>query len=158
MPVETVEAWLAVEPRPWALAHAKTLHAAGLSPAQGLELYERLDVAVRGMLGRLVDAGRMASLDTGNLHWWARAGLLRPEITFDKRGRERAAFTPWVTAARRYVAATDGNERLAALAAAAGLTVEETADQFRAGGLNEESLRVMAAFADSGPLFDLPVL
>lgn len=156
MPVAVAAEWLAFEPYEWGLAHAKVLHAAGLTPAQGRELYERVDAATRGMLARLVEAGRMASLDTANLHWWARAGLLTPQENRDRRGRVKHSFTPWVTAARRYITAAGGNERLGALAAAAKLSVEETATQFQAGRLNEDTLRVLTELADAGPLFALP--
>jgi hypothetical protein len=153
MPVAVAAEWFALQPRSWALANARILHGAGLTPAQGKELYDRLDSSVQWAIGRLVDAGRMAALDTENLHWWARAGLLTTRVTKDKRGRDKVEFTPWVTAARRYIAAVGGDQRLAALAAAAGLSDTETADRFADGSLDEPTLRMMAAFADSGPLF-----
>jgi len=139
MPAESVGQWLTLPMRAWVTANARLLHQAGLSAQQASDLYGRLDDAVRGDIGRLVDAGRMASLDTAYLHWWAQSGLLRADAGRKPAGRggiAQRSFTGWVTAARRFIAATGGDQRTAALAAAAGLTAAEVAEQRQQGTLD----------------------
>ena len=158
---EVAQAWLdQVKPPLWALENGPILHQAGLTPAQGQELYNRLSPEVREDIGRLVDAGRMASLDTVNLHWWARSGFLKSTVTIkERKGKpplKEIKYTPWVTQAFRYAAAAGNDQRLGALAAAAGLTLEEVSARRADGSLTEESLRVLTALADTDDLFDPP--
>ena len=158
LPVPVVQAWLAaVDDRAWATTNMRILHDAGLSPEQGKDLYGRVPSETRQQMARLVDAGRMASLDTRYLHWWAASGLLRAEVTpgattaRGRPGRRIVNFTKWVTEARRYITATKGDQRLAALAAAAHLSVSETDDRYGkpgADGLDEETLMLMIALRE----------
>ena len=88
LPVPVVEGWLAaVDDRAWVTTNMRILHDAGLSPQQGKDLYGRVPSETRQQMARLVDAGRMASLDTGCLH-----GGLRQVVA--RRG------DPWATTAR----------------------------------------------------------
>lgn len=161
LPVEVVEAWLSiVKDRAWATTNMKILHGAGLTPEQGQDLYERVPSETRQQMARLVDAGQMASLDTAYLHWWAASGLLRAEVLSGpttargRPGRRNVSFTKWVTEARRYIAATGGDHRIAALAAAAHLSPAETADRYgKAGadGLDEDTLLLMVALREGTP-------
>lgn len=156
MPVPDAEAWLnSGLDRAWVRANAKVLHRAHLSPAAAKELLAHIDESVAGDIGRLINAGNMASLDTRWLHWWATSGLLRP-VTAEQsqprtQGRVRRpkpppppSFTRWVTEARKFIGATDGDQRLAALFAAAGMSVEETATRFRDGDYDEDALLLLA--------------
>lgn len=161
LPVAVVEAWLdTCQDRAWATSNMRILHNAGLSPEQGQDLYTRVPAETRQQMARLVDAGRMASLDTAYLHWWAASGLLRAEVSGGaptgrgRPGRRNVNFTKWVTEARRYIAATRGDHRLAALAAAAHLSPDETAHrygQLGTDGLDEDTLMLMIALRENTP-------
>lgn len=155
MTPEQAQEWLDLEDSGWAVTNAATLHRAGLSAADGLSLYRQVDKAVVGHMARLVNAGRMASLNTRYLHWWAMSGLLRP-VTADRpimNGRRPPppSFTAWVTAARQFIAGCAGDEELAALAAASGLSAPETAEMYRAGTLDRQSLLTLAALRATVP-------
>lgn len=156
MPPEVCAAWLDFTDRAWAVSNMRVLHEAGLTPEQGHDLYARVPSDTRAQMARLVDAGRMASLDTRYLHWWAASGLLHAERTTTRtsRGRPRheVSFTKWVTAARRYIAATGGDQGLAALAAGAGLSPDETADRHAAGALDPDALEVLVALRETPPV------
>ena len=149
--------WLLITPTAWAIANASVLHRAGLTPEQAQRLHNQVDTSVAMNISRLVDAAHMAALDTQYLHWWATSGLLRP-ITNDVPMMRvpghvvrTPSFTRWVTLARRYIAACGGNERLAALAAAAHLPATEAAEQLAAGTLSEEALLMLVALREAGP-------
>lgn len=148
-------AWGRVEPRHLALTHAAALFGAGVSPADAEDLFRILDDEVCENLSALINAGRMADIDTEHILLWAASGLLRPERPEDRpstgrrqrRSRRRAlVFTTWVTVARRFINATQGDQSLAALCAAARLSPEETAARFADGTLDIEQLRLLAAF------------
>jgi hypothetical protein len=155
MPAGVLTDWLTSTPLTWAASNALSLHRAGLTPAQGSDLYDLLAADIRPHIGRLLDAARMAELDLSYLDRWIRGGLVAAQITPSKKrnGQDKVVFTPWVTNARRFIAATAGNEHLASLAAAAGLTAEETATQFRAGTLNERTLHGLGALREGNRLW-----
>lgn len=155
MPVQAVEAWLDFDDRAWAVSNMKLLHEAGLSATDGHDLYRRLPKDTRQHMAKLVDAGRMAALETVHLHWWAASGLLKAEATptHTSRGRQqhKVSFTKWVTEARKYINATGGDQFVAALAAAAHLSVAEVADQCERGAVDVDALKVMVALRESVP-------
>jgi hypothetical protein len=148
MPAEAVPGWLAAEPAGWIRAHAALLHHAGLSPEQAQTLHEALPEQVRPLTGRLLSAGQMACLDLRHASLWAAAGLLRPQAAAGQTG---ASCTAWVTQARQYIAAAGGDEHLAALAAAAGLSVAEAAQARQAGDLTVPALRTLHALRSPAP-------
>lgn len=143
---EELTGWLRLEPRMWMLRHGPTLYAAGLSADDAGDLYARLGDQVAQMLSQLIDAGRMADLNIRFIHLWAASGLLKPELPTGRRGRTGPPkFTRWVSEARRYIVICEGDQHLAALAAAAGLSVEETEVMRTRGELNHGALETLAA-------------
>lgn len=144
----TFEAWMSVEPLNWTLRHAPALHEAGLTPEDAADLYRRLGEQTAQMLSSLIDAGRMADIDTRYIHLWAASGLLRPEITGTGRA-QKVKFTRWVTEARKYIMVCRGDQHLSAAAAAAGLSVDETRTMRTNEQLDIESLELMAALRES---------
>jgi hypothetical protein len=156
IPLDVLSEWFTVTPLDWAARNVKALHRAGLTPEQGNALYDLLDPSVRTQVGRLLDVARMANLDMAYLDRWVRSGLIKERRTPAKKPRrpDKVEFTPWVTDARRFIAATGGDENLASLAAAAGLNAEETALQFAANTLAEETLRAMVALREGNRLVE----
>lgn len=143
---EEVQGWLGVEPRSWVVRHAPTLHQAGLRVSDAVDLYQRLGPGVAESLSNLVFAGRMADIDLRYVHLWAASGLLRPASTGNRPGRPSPPnFTRWVTQARRFITACGGDQHMAAAAAAAGLSVQETTQMHAAGELQVEALGTLAA-------------
>ena len=167
-PIEEVEAWAKVEPTWWTVRCAPVLRQAGMVPEDAHELYERLGDRVAAHLTSLVDAGRMADIEMKHLRWWAASGLFDESVPGSPnavqgwiqgrqgyrqprstRGASYPSFTRWVSEARRYIAACQGDQQLAAHAAAARLSVDETAAMFTKGELSLETLTVMTAFNES---------
>jgi hypothetical protein len=144
-----LELWLAVEPRAWIVKHGPTLYAAGLTHEDATDLYRRLGPTVASMLSSLVDAGRMADIDIRYVHLWAASGLLKPEVP-QTRGRGAVPrFTRWVSEARKYIKVCGGDQHLAALAAASGLTLPETETMREAGELEVGALELLSAFREA---------
>jgi hypothetical protein len=156
VPEEVCAQWLDFPDRAWVVTNLRLLHEAGLTPQAGHDLYTRVPTETRAHMGRLVDAGKMAGLDTAHLHWWAASGLLRAETTVpaaassrrSRQARPVVNFTKWVTQALRYVAATGGEQGLAALAAGAGLSVAETASRAAEGTLDRDALTMLVALRE----------
>lgn len=148
---DDIDAWLAFEPRSWVLRHGPALHAAGLDASDTTDLYRRLGATTATLVSRLIDAGRMADIDIRFIHLWAASGLMAPTVEPGTRpGTIRTErFTRWVAQARRYITACGGDQHLAALTAAAGLSVEETVTMHAAGDLDAGSLEVMAALREA---------
>lgn len=146
-----LDEWLAVEPHEWALRHAPTLHAAGLTPKDAYDLHRRLGDPVARDLSRMVDAGRMADITIRHIHLWAASGLLKPSegARAYGAGASPMRYTRWVTEARRYITACEGNQSLAAAAAGAHLSVEETATLYSTGQLAMDSLLSMVALRET---------
>lgn len=144
-----LELWLAVEPRAWIVKHGPTLYAAGLSSEDATDLYRRLGPTVASMLSSLIDAGRMADIDIRYIHLWAASGLLKPEVP-QTRGRGAVPrFTRWVSEARKYIMVCGGDQHMAALSAAAGLSLEETVTMRDAGELEVGALEMLSAFREA---------
>lgn len=141
---EEIAAWLALEPRAWVMRHGSSLYQAGLSAQDAADLYRRLGPQVAQSLARLIDQGRMADIDIRHVHFWAASGLLKPTYSAHSTGRRgEPNFTRWITKAREYIKACGGDQRLAALAAAAGLSVTETARGYRSDELRAETLEIL---------------
>jgi hypothetical protein len=162
---DEVEAWLEVAgwsaesgPEDQALARwvekfGPALQAAGLTAEDAGKLYLRLGPQVAASLSRLIDQGRMADLNIRYVHLWAASGLLKPSVTPGSRPGRRGtvSFTTWINEARRYITACGGDQHLAAAAAAAGFSVEETALNYAAGDLDVKALEMLTALRDSFP-------
>lgn len=143
---EELDDWLAVEPRAWVVEHGPTLRAAGLSAKDAADLHRRLGVDGASHLSSLVNAGRLADIDIAWIHLWAASGVLRAE--FSGRAGRNVSYTAWVRQARLFIAACSGDQRLAAHAAGAGLSLEEMVRLRDAGELELDSLAMLAAFND----------
>lgn len=148
---ETVDAWFEVGPTVWVLRHAGSLTQAGLTAEDAQKLYRRLGPKVSEHVSSLIDAGRYADLDTRHIHLWAASGLLKPEVS---SSRARPNVTRWVQQARVFIRACGGDQQLAALAAAAGFSVDETKTMVDDGTADEDSLRMLVALRDNSVVSD----
>ncbi|MGV8847508.1 hypothetical protein [Tessaracoccus sp.] len=148
--------------RSWIAKNGPDLHRAGLTPDQGRTLYDivsRLAPATGlNQLAYLVTAARMANLDPALLSLWARANLLPltppPRVPGKPRTPRPAAGQAgkWITLLRAYVRAACGDETLAAHAALAGLSPQETSDLHASGQLDLPTLTTMCGLRETDEL------
>lgn len=139
------------EEQAWLIGFCLELHRCGLDAEQALRLYRFTDRATRVDVTRLIKAGRAGGIGVEWLHWWATSGLLRRAEAVTHNGRRNVAgpYTPWVTQARAFIAALDGDQKFAALSAAAGLEPDEAAAMRADGRLVEDQLVVLAGLRRS---------
>lgn len=150
-PEDVLDAWLALDERAWVLAHGPDLWAAGLSADDAQALHRRLGASDAQHLGHMIVAGRLAGLTISNIHLWAASGLLASPAGGPRRRRSPTDYTRWVTQARRYIRACDGDERLAAATAAAGFSPEDARSAYTAGKLELDGLLAVVALREAVP-------
>lgn len=123
----------------WLRVTKRHLAALGLDNEDVRLMYRHLPTDTNPMITvNLIQAGRFGDIDMRWIHLWTAARIVEMTPRVKKN-------TEWVTTARRFIAATNGDQQLAATAAAAGLSVEETATKFRANDFNLDTLRTLIA-------------
>lgn len=155
-PPQVVADWLSVQPREVLATMLPAMIEDGLDAARARSAFTALESLTATQLLASMQGFRMAGLSLANMMWWAPLGAdlltVSPRTpsarraSRQRRSSRRSGLTrDWVSQARRFVSATRGDQRLAALACAAGLGVDETAALHAGGALVEETLVAMVA-------------
>lgn len=135
--------WQDLAQQPLIVSFGAAMRHDGLSADGAREALRILDGLPLAEVTQAIDAARAAGLSLANLDVWAR--VMRSEAAGETRRGRQTWPRRWTLTARMYVAATGGQERLAAWAAAAAWSVEELRGMDSLDGLSEETLRAQAA-------------